>query len=205
MNSAGLADPDFWGRLTAAIGPRNTRRLDYVGLDAFPDVFRPIPSDSLAGAVTFLLGRFRAVTAECGVPRDTPVHVTETGWPTDERRTEETQAAVLAAVAGAVAASDAGVAALEWFGLRDGLSAGSWSVRFGLLRDDYTPKPAFAAVAAVIAGQAGRSGFQDRSGFRDRAGLAGGDRAGEDAEGAAQRAFRDDRPGDGVPPLLRDL
>lgn len=158
VNSAGLADPRFWSRLTAAIGPRNTRRLDYVGLDAFPDVFRPIPMESLAGAVAFLLGRFRAVTAECGVPEDTPIHVTETGWPTDERRAEDTQAAVLAAVADAVAASDAGVAALEWFGLRDGLSAGSWSVRFGLLRDDYTPKPAFAAVAGVIAGHADRTG-----------------------------------------------
>lgn len=161
VNSAGLADPAFWGRLTTAIGPDNTRRLDYVGLDAFPDVFRPIPREKLAGAVAFLLRRFRAVTAECGVPARTPIHLTETGWPTGERRTEDAQAAVLAAVARAVAASDAGVTAVEWFGLRDGLSTGPWSVRFGILRDDYTAKPAFATVAGIIADQAGMRASQD--------------------------------------------
>jgi hypothetical protein len=158
VNSAGLADPVFWGRLTTAIGPRNIRQLDYVGLDAFPDVFRPIPIEKLAGAVAFLIRRFRAVTADCGVPADTPIHLTETGWPTDEQRTEDTQAAVLAAVARTVAASDAGVASLEWFGLRDGLSSGPWSARFGILRDDYTAKPAFATVARIIADQAVSTG-----------------------------------------------
>jgi len=185
VNSAGLADPGFWGRLTAAIGPGNTRRLDYVGLDAFPDVFRPIPREKLAGAVAFLLGRFREVTADCGVPAGTPIHLTETGWPTGDQRTEDAQAAVLAAVAGAVAASEAGVAAIEWFGLRDGLSAGPWSVRFGILRDDYTAKPAFATLAGIIAGQAGTRGGQD-SGGQDSGGQDS--RVGRGLPGATVRA-----------------
>jgi hypothetical protein len=50
-------------------------------------------------------------------------------------------------------ASDAGVQACEWFGLRDGLTAASWSARFGILRDDYTPKPAFTVHQHLIASQ----------------------------------------------------
>jgi hypothetical protein len=68
VNSAGLPDPAFWNRLADAIGPRNTERLDYIGLDAFPDVFRPISHENLPAAVTFLLRRFRTVTAEARVP-----------------------------------------------------------------------------------------------------------------------------------------
>ena len=56
VNAAGLPDPAFWNQLTRAIGPDNARRLNYVGLDAFPDVFKPIPHQNLAAAVTFLSG-----------------------------------------------------------------------------------------------------------------------------------------------------
>ena len=111
-------------------------------------MFQPIPRENLPAAVTYLLRRFRTVTAEAGVPEATPIHITETGWHTDDRRTESAQADVLAAVADAVIASDAGVQACEWFGLRDGLTAGAWSARFGILRDDYTPKPAFFVMQA---------------------------------------------------------
>ena len=157
VNAAGMPDPAFWERLTGAIGPRNTRRLDYVGLDAFPDVFRPVPHQNLTGAVTSLVQRFRAVTAGAGIPEATPIHMTETGWPTDDQRTEDTQARVLTAVADAVLASGAGVRAYEWFSLRDGLTSGAWTARFGVLRDDYTPKPAFAAIRQLIADQTARA------------------------------------------------
>jgi hypothetical protein len=151
VNAAGMPDPAFWDQLTGAIGPHNTGRLDYVGLDAFPDVFRPISQQNLTAAVTFLVQRFRTVTAEAGIPETTPIHMTETGWPTDDERTEDTQARVLTAVTDAVAASGAGVRAYEWFALRDGLTTGVWTARFGVLRDDYTPKPAFAAIQQLIA------------------------------------------------------
>lgn len=151
VNAAGLPDPAFWDRLTAAIGPDNTKRLDYVGLDAYPDVFQPVAHDKLDVAVRFLLGRFRTVTSQAGVPEDTPIHVTETGWPTGDGRSEDDQALVLSAVANAAIASDAGVRAYEWFGLRDGNSAAAWTARFGILRDDYSPKQGFAAVRDIIA------------------------------------------------------
>ncbi|HVT66327.1 MAG TPA: hypothetical protein VHF26_01165, partial [Trebonia sp.] len=154
VNAAGLPDPAFWSRLASAVGPQNAARLDYAGLDIFPDVFRPIAHENLPGVVTALLRRFRTVITEAGLPDATPIHVTETGWPTGDGRSEDTQAQVLAAVADAVLASGTGVAAYEWFGLRDGLSTAGWTARFGLLHDDYTPKPAFAAVRHLIAGPA---------------------------------------------------
>lgn len=160
VNSAGLPHPAFWTQLTSAIGPHNTSRLDYVGLDIFPDVFQPIARQNLAAAVTFLLRGFRAVTSEAGVPAATPIHVTETGWPTDDQRTEAAQADVLAAVADAVIASGAGVGAYEWFGLRDELSTAGWTGRFGLLRDDYSPKPAFAVVQDLITRHVGAGYYE---------------------------------------------
>jgi hypothetical protein len=150
VNSAGMADPGFWRKPTASLGPDLAERLDYIGLDAFPDVFAPIPHDRLAGAVRYLLDRFRNVTAEAGIPATTPIHLTETGWPTDEQRTEDVQAQILATVAEAVLDSDAGVTAYEWFGLRDGLTTATWFARFGILRDDYTQKPAFTVVQNII-------------------------------------------------------
>lgn len=90
-------------------------------------------------------------------PGVTPIHITETGWPTDDQRTEKAQAEVLAAVAAAVVASDVGVQACEWFGLRDGRTTATWSARFGVLRDDYTRKPAFATLQHLIANQAAHS------------------------------------------------
>jgi hypothetical protein len=38
----------------------------------------------------------------------------------------------------------------ELFALRDGISDGSWQNGFGLLHDDYTPKPAFDAIRRLI-------------------------------------------------------
>jgi hypothetical protein len=151
INAAGLPQPAFWRQLADALGPDLLGRLDYVGLDAFPDVFRPIPHPDLPRAVRGLLTRFREVTNDVGVPATTPIHITETGWPTDQDRDEATQAAVLTTVAAAVVDAQVGVTAYELFGLRDGLTAAGWTSRFGILRDDYSRKPAFDAVRKLIA------------------------------------------------------
>ncbi|MEE2058836.1 hypothetical protein [Rhodococcus artemisiae] len=151
VNSAGMAAPAFWGQMARSIGPDLLGSLDYIGLDAFPDVFHPVPHDRLAGAVTFLLDRFRSVTSEVRVPASTPIHITETGWPTGTDRDEATQREVLETVAAAVLDADVGVTAYEFFGLRDGRTDAGWTGRFGLLRDDYTPKPAFDAIRGLIA------------------------------------------------------
>lgn len=38
----------------------------------------------------------------------------------------------------------------EFFSLRDGIDDGNWQNGFGLLHDDYTPKPAYDAVQQLV-------------------------------------------------------
>jgi hypothetical protein len=153
VNTAGPADPAFWATLIAAIGTENAARLDYIGLDMFPDVFRSVSEESLGAASQYLVRRLREVAGELGIPACTPIHITETGWPTGTGRDEATQARVLTAVAqAAIETGEVGV--YEFFGLRDGRTNGNWRTGFGLLHDDYTPKPAFEAVRKLIAANA---------------------------------------------------
>jgi hypothetical protein len=149
VNGAGVADPAFWTRMVDALGPNSTARLDFIGLDMFPDVFRPIPEDKVSAGAQFLVRTLRQVTREVGFSKATPIHVTETGWPTGVTRDEAKQARILQAVADAVAATGE-VSVYELFSLRDGISDGNWQNGFGLLHDDYTPKPAYDTVRRLI-------------------------------------------------------
>ncbi|MDT7574187.1 MAG: hypothetical protein QOH17_520, partial [Pseudonocardiales bacterium] len=149
VNGAGVADPRFWGTMVDALGPNSTARLDFIGLDMFPDVFRPIPEDKVGLGAQFLVRTLRQVTRDAGISEVTPIHVTETGWPTGLTRDEAKQSRILQAVAEAVVATGE-VSVYELFSLRDGISDGNWQNGFGLLHDDYTPKPAYDAVRRLI-------------------------------------------------------
>lgn len=149
VNGAGVADPAFWSRMVDALGPDSTCRLDFIGLDMFPDVFRPVPEEKITGGAQFLVRTLRSVTREVGICERTPIHVTETGWPTGETRDEAKQARILRSVAEAVLASGE-VSVYEFFSLRDGITDGNWQNGFGLLHDDYTPKPAYGAIRRLI-------------------------------------------------------
>lgn len=158
--SFGPVAPDFWSSLdTAAQGTTFVRDLDYVGLDCFPDVFRrtaaPGSPGDLASSVTFLLDRFRNHDlAQIALPRTTPIVVTENGWPTGPDRGEEQQATALDTVVRAVYGhrQQFNVAGYQWFSLRDADSANpDLFHQFGLLRSDYSPKPAFARFGQLIA------------------------------------------------------
>lgn len=149
VNGAGVADPAFWSQMVGTLGPDSTSRLDFIGLDMFPDVFRPIPEEKVAAGAQFLVRTMRSVTRDAGISDRTAIHITETGWPTGETRDEAKQARILQAVGEAVLATG-GVSVYEFFSLRDGITDGNWQNGFGLLRDDYTPKPAFDAVRRLI-------------------------------------------------------
>ena len=150
---------DFWPGV-AVLGQQTfVDALDYVGLDCFPDVFRPIRPDNylenLRNAVAFLLTNFRRVNFAAGnIPDSVPIHITENGWPTGEGRTPEQQATVIETIVRAVNAQRTAfnVTHYELFALRDGNSANpDLFHQFGILRDDYTPKPAFETYRELIA------------------------------------------------------
>lgn len=124
-----------------------------MGLDFFPDVFRPVPAPDLAATVEGLLRHRRdAVLAPAGLGR-LPLHITEHGWPTGPDRSPERQAEVVDTVVRTVAAHarTLGLSGYTHFALRDADSARPGLFhRFGLTTDDYTPKPAFDAYRALV-------------------------------------------------------
>jgi hypothetical protein len=150
---------DFWPDIGALGQQPFLDALDYVGLDCYPDVFRPFSPgnrlEKMRDAITFLLTNLRRVNLAAGkIPDSVPIHITENGWPTGEGRTPEKQAAVLEAIVRAVYAQRTAfnVTHYELFALRDGNSANpDLFHQFGILRDDYTPKPAFDTYRKLIA------------------------------------------------------
>ncbi|MGW9676809.1 hypothetical protein ACWGUN_27210 [Streptomyces koyangensis] len=144
----------FVAELTALGGREFTDALDYVGLDFFPDVFRPVATADLAPAVAGLLRHHReAVLAPAGLGH-LPLHITEHGWPTGPERHPERQAEVVETVVTAVAelAGPLRLSGYTHFALRDADSSRPGLFhRFGLTTDDYAPKPAFDALRALVA------------------------------------------------------
>ncbi|HLV98952.1 MAG TPA: hypothetical protein VKT82_09770 [Ktedonobacterales bacterium] len=161
FNAALNFDPtdDFWPAIAALGGQPFLDALDYVGLDFFPDVFRPLAPDGEPGdvrqSVSAVLAHFRQVNlVAAGIPASVPIHITENAWPTGPTRSAERQAAVLETVIRAIHQQRArfNITHYEHHGLRDADSSNpNLFFQFGLLRDDYTPKPAFERYRQLIA------------------------------------------------------
>ena len=150
---------DFWSSLGALGGKALADAVDYVGLDFFPDVFRPLPTLpngatlSLAEAVTWVVTNYRRTNlAAALLPERVPIHITEHGWPTAAGRPAERQVEVLETAVRTLhdMRGTLNITRYEYFDLRDTDST-SDGLQFGLLRDDYAPKPAFARYQQLIA------------------------------------------------------
>jgi hypothetical protein len=152
---------DFWTDLASRSTPAFAESLEYVGLDFFPDVFRPVPADQLEAAVEMVPTHFRRVNlAAAGISDRVPVRITENGWPTGPNRPAERQAEVLETVVRTVhrLRGALGITHYESFLLRDGDSdRPEIGHQFGLLRHDYSPKPAFEAYRRLIEDLGARS------------------------------------------------
>lgn len=146
---------DFWPDVGRRVTPEFLNALDYVGLDFFPDVFRPLPFGDIGPAVEAVLAHFRGSNLRAGgIPASVPIRVTENGWPTGEGRPPGRQAEVLDLVVRTIHRLRAGfnVTHYEFFMLRDGDSARpETGYQWGLLRHDYVPKPSFEAYRRLIA------------------------------------------------------
>lgn len=154
-NSSPLVGPDstFFAGLTRAGGDQFIADLDYIGLDFFPDVFRPVAPDRLAAVVQGLLQAHRRENLAPAGLGHLPLVITEHGWPTGPGRTPQRQAEVLRTVTDVISRN---AEALDLTGyihhtLRDARSTGSGLFcQFGLMTDDYTPKPAFHVYRDLI-------------------------------------------------------
>jgi hypothetical protein len=145
----------FWPAVARLGGPEFAAAVDYAGLDMYPDVFGPrFPLDRLDGAVDWLLRSFRdQVLPIAGIGPGTPIRICENGWPTGPGRGPEQQADVLETILRAVHArrEELNVTHWELFTLRDADSSKDGLFhQFGVLRDDYTPKPAFERLRGLF-------------------------------------------------------
>ena len=146
---------DFWPAVRG-LGDEFAAAVDYVGLDFYPDVFgAAIALEHLPLAVESILRRFREHDlAAGGISPSIPIRITENGWPTGPNRSYEHQAAVLESIIRTVhrLRKELNITDYELFGLRDADSANDISFyQFGIMRDDYTLKPAFNVYQRLIA------------------------------------------------------
>lgn len=150
------SEQSFWGYLASHGGAAFRDALDWVGLDAYPGTFFP-PIDTPGGerdAMANALSSVRCYMASAGIGARVPIYIEENGWPTGPARSDAMQQQVLETMVGAVndLRGAYGVTDYRWFDLRDADSSSpNFQQQFGLLRDDYSPKPAFASYGDLVA------------------------------------------------------
>lgn len=151
----------MWSQLKASGGNAFISAVGWVGIDVYPGTWSApsqttVPTASLVNATiidSLRCLRTRHMVA-AGLPTSVTITVAETGYPTDADRSEGTQAAVLRETIASIETVryTYGVTGVRWFSLRDANTAsGQLENGYGLLRDDYSPKPAFRAYQQIIA------------------------------------------------------
>jgi hypothetical protein len=161
FNWAYRSTPDeeraFWEYLRDHGGPRFVQALDWIALDVYPGTFFP-PVNSPGGERDVLVNAMSALrecfTPVAGIPPSLPLHVEENGWPTSEpARSYARQAQIAESMIRTFQqySGNYGLTDYRWFNLRDSDSTSSnFQQQYGLMRDDYTPKPAFDVYAALV-------------------------------------------------------
>ncbi len=152
------SDRSFWEEIGERARPRFRRALDYVGLQIYPGlVFPPLPRPGVSAgeetveALTLLR---RCYMPKAGLGRKVDLWVSENGYATNLGRTEASQAHSLGSTLATVHhySGTLGVSDYRYFNLRDNNSIGpDLFDAVGLLRDDYSRKPAFGVMRRAIA------------------------------------------------------
>ncbi len=171
FNSTPIFDPadTFWKEISELADKSFYDSLDYVGLDFFPDVFMPIDFSNLENAVKFVIKNFRDDLAAADIPLGVPIRITENGWSTGPDRPYGKQAKTIENVIRTIYSlkDELNITHYELFQLRDADSSefdgdidnnseyddAATLLRqhhFGILKDDYTPKPAFETYRKLI-------------------------------------------------------
>jgi hypothetical protein len=146
----------FWAALHDRGGRRFADAVDWIGLDAYPGTVFPaaVPLGGERDAMVSALRSLRCFARVPGIPRSTPIHVEENGWPTLlPARGYAEQAQRLRRMVRAVHdyRGAFGVSDYRWFNLRDADSGSSALFQhFGLLESGYDAKPAFAVYRDLV-------------------------------------------------------
>jgi hypothetical protein len=149
-------EDSFWNYLGDHGGKRFVAALDWVGLDVYPGTFFPptVPAASTGDFVINALSQMRQCFLRAAkIPKTVPIHIEENGYPTGPGRSYDDQRAALESMIGAANTYRANynVTNYFWFDLRDADSGSpNFQQQYGLMRDDYAPKPAFGSYRALI-------------------------------------------------------
>jgi hypothetical protein len=156
-------DTDFFSYLGSHGGTAFRRALSFIGLDFYPgSVYPPAmaPGETFRSDLAQAAGVLRGCFAPlAGIGRSVPIWITETGVPSGGSGGETGQAAGLRELITAASelSGTFGITDLRWFNLRDSVTGspedavGPAFASDGLLRDDYSAKPSFAAFRSMIA------------------------------------------------------
>jgi hypothetical protein len=163
-NHRSRGEREFWRSLRRMANLHGVgtlkRSVDWVGLDLYPGTWGPwVAGPTLySGARRTTVDALKAMRERflpaAGLRRE-PLHVSEVGYPTGPGRSESMQVSVLLSVTRTIhrRRAEFGVTDLRWFNLRDSdSSSSSFERRYGLMRDDYSPKPAFGTFKRVVTG-----------------------------------------------------
>jgi hypothetical protein len=148
-------EQSFWNYLRDHGGPSFVRALDWVGVDAYPGTFFP-PANTPGGERSSLVNAFstfRCYAAIPKIPERVPIHVEENGYPTGPGRSYERQAEAMDTMVQAVHdfRGTFNISDYRWFNLRDGDStSGNFQTQYGLMTDEYAPKPAFGLYRKLV-------------------------------------------------------
>jgi hypothetical protein len=157
-----VALPHFWENLAKAGGELFIRSVDFVGHNFYVDVFdeQPIELKDIPASVEHTLRNLREIhLSTAGIPASIPIRVTENGWPTgknpitNRERPYEHQSTVLEIIIRTIykLRSELNISHYELFGLRDADSTKEDLFhQYGILWDDYSPKPAYYTFKKLI-------------------------------------------------------
>jgi len=159
-------DASFFSYLAAHGGPAFVRALGFMGLDFYPGAVYPpyppsaMPGDSYRAELAQAAGVLRNCFApQAGIGPAVPIWITEDGISSGSGSEADQVAAMQELLQAAHDYSGTfNITDYRWFNLRDSTAADQpgYAVplsfaSFGLLRDDYSAKPAFSAYRQLIA------------------------------------------------------
>ncbi|HVW99920.1 MAG TPA: hypothetical protein VHA52_05740, partial [Candidatus Babeliaceae bacterium] len=154
--------PHFWESLAKIGDNRFIDSLDFVGHNFYIDVFeeKPLDLNEIIAAVELTLCNLRKKNlAVAGIPPSIPIKVSENGWPTGKNpvarieRSYGRQMEVLETVVKTVynLREELHISHYELFGIRDADSSNeNLFYQYGIMRDDYSPKPAYDTFKNLI-------------------------------------------------------
>ena len=146
----------FWKEIKNLARPDFYHSLDYVGLDFFPGVFRALPSQNQPDVhqlIAKVIQAFKNDIGDAGIDMNIQLHITENGFATHVDNSEQQQSEMLSMIITILfeLRSKFNIQTYELFSLRDAdSSVKDVFYRFGIMRDDYSPKPAYFTLKRLI-------------------------------------------------------